>query len=51
VEKQMCDEIECGVNKKGASHGLNPYETHRGRGWTMTIVLATVKARGDATLK
>jgi hypothetical protein len=37
VVKQMCDEIECEVNKKGASHGLNPYETHRGRGWTITV--------------
>jgi hypothetical protein len=37
VVKQMCDEIECELNKKGASHGLNPYETHRGCGWTITI--------------
>jgi hypothetical protein len=35
--KQICDEIECEVNKKGTSHGLNPYKTHHGHGWTLTI--------------
>jgi hypothetical protein len=33
----MYEEIECEVNKNGAKHGLNPYETHHRCGWTITI--------------
>jgi hypothetical protein len=37
VVQKMCEEIKSEVNKKGSKHVLNPYETHRGRGWTITI--------------
>jgi hypothetical protein len=37
VVDQLCETVEREVDSKGNDHGLVAYNTHRGRGWNITI--------------